>query len=352
MDPTMRHKPYRAFLGTVGCALITTLAVGTAAAQDPPAPDPAAPPPGAPAFSVQPSGPDGPGGRDYFIYDLAPGEQFGDTVAVSNLGDEPVRFALYATDAFNTEDGAGFTLLREEEDPVDVGSWIRLAAEEYVVPPGSRIDVPFSITVPDDATPGDHAGAIVAQPLVEAPAAGDDGLSFDVRFRIGARVYLRVDRPLQPELRITQLDVRQDQGLGPTSGSLRVEYVVRNTGNVRLTPTANLRVTGPLGLTLRTLERRELPELLPGGEVTIAETATGLPLLGRLHAELDVTAEGADVQRTTGAWAVPWSLVVVVGLVLVGWRVRRRRRSRPRRGGGDGGATDRRRDRDDERVTV
>jgi len=34
-------------------------------------------------FAVQPSGPNGPGGRDYFVYTLKVGEVYGDTVAIS-----------------------------------------------------------------------------------------------------------------------------------------------------------------------------------------------------------------------------------------------------------------------------
>lgn len=316
-------------------ALVAVAAAGAlpALAQESPPAGPPAPVDEAPPFAVQPSGPNGPGGRDYFIYDLAPGEVFGDTVAVSNLGDEPIRFVLYATDAFNTSDSAAFTLLREEEEPTDVGSWIQLAAPEYEVPAGQRIDVPFSVSVPRDASPGDHVGAIVAQPVTASPQPGEDELSFDIRFRIGARVYLRVEGPVEPRLRVTQLQLDHEQGIAPTSGSTGIEYVVRNDGNVRLTPTAELRITGPFGITVREFRPRELPELLPGGEVTIAENADGLPLLGRLHAELDVVADGTTARASAATWAVPWALAGPLAVVAALWWWRRRRR-RAARGGG------------------
>ena len=148
-------------------------------------------------FAVQPSGPDGPGLRDWFIYTLDPGAVFGDTVAISNLSDHSIRFSILPTDAVSVPESAGFAALRDDEVPTDVGTWIQLAADEYTVEPNSRIDVPFSITVPEDAEPGDHAGAILA---FDADAASIDpnsaeGISFDVRQRLGARRLRPGERP-------------------------------------------------------------------------------------------------------------------------------------------------------------
>src|SRR5688500_11708828 len=141
-------------------------------------------------FAVQPSGPDGPGSRDWFTYTLDPGEVFGDVVAVSNLGDEPKTFHIYATDAASVADVGGFTAIRDDEKAVDVGTWIELGVEEYTVDPGKRVDVPFRVTVPEDAEPGDHAGAILAIDTADLDPDDEDGISLDVVQRLGARVYV------------------------------------------------------------------------------------------------------------------------------------------------------------------
>lgn len=285
-------------------------------------------------FAVQPSSPDGPGGRDYFVYTLSPGQTFGDTVAVSNFSDQPVTFLLYPTDAFNTEGEAAFALLREEEEPTDVGTWIELAADQYTIEPQSTANIPFSITVPPDASPGDHAGAIVAQP-VPTPGQPTEGFSFEVRQRIGARVYARVDGPIDPSLRIDQLSFDYERPVNPlTGGDALVSYQVSNTGNVRLSSTSVLKITGPFGITVKELPARELPELLPGSDVIVTETINDLPQLGRLTAEVEVTARVEDEQTkaSTSVWAIPWllllALVLIAGLV-VAWLRRRRSASTP-----------------------
>ena len=282
------------------------------------------------SFAVQPSGPSGPGGRDYFIYTLGAGEVFGDVVAVSNVGTETATFVIYATDAINTSDGS-FTLLREEEKPTDVGSWLELGATQYTVKPGERVDIPFSITVPADATPGDHAGAIAAQ-KVNDPTLPDDGVSLEVRLRVGARIYVRVDGLLSPSIAVENLHVDYDVPVNPF-GSRRaiINYVLTNTGNVRLAPTAKLGLSGIFGLGEHQLPDRQIPELLPGSSIEITETVLDVKPYVRLTATLNISApdDGVDVNATVREWAVSLGLLIgmaalfvilVVGIV---WRRRR-----------------------------
>ena len=282
------------------------------------------------SFAVQPSGPSGPGGRDYFIYTLGAGEVFGDVVAVSNVGTETATFVIYATDAINTSDGS-FTLLREEDKPTDVGSWIELGATQYTVNPGERVDIPFSITVPADATPGDHAGAIAAQ-KVNDPTLPDDGVSLEVRLRVGARIYVRVDGLLSPSIAVENLNVDYDVPVNPFGSSRAIiNYVLTNTGNVRLAPTAKLGLSGIFGLGEQQLPDRQIPELLPGSSIEITETVLDVTPYIRLTATLNISApaDGVDVNATVKEWAVSLGLLIgiaalfvilVVGIV---WRRRR-----------------------------
>lgn len=305
---------------------IGLLGAGAAGAQDaqPDGSSPATAPADA-GFAVQPSGPDGPGSRDWFTYTLDPGAVFGDTVAISNLSDHPIHFAIFPTDAVSVADTAGFAALRDDEAPVDVGTWIRLSAGDYTVEPGKRIDVPFSITVPEDAEPGDHAGAILAVDTEEGsfdPASAPEGLSFNVRHRMGARVYVRVGGTVAPALRIQDLAVQRD------GGTATVTWDVRNSGNTRVAPSAEVRITGLFGRTVRTVPAQQLPELLPGANYVGASIVSGLPSLEPLSAHLVVTGEGARTERSKQFAGYPWLLIAVV-LVLVGalviWRWRRRR---------------------------
>jgi hypothetical protein len=300
-------------------------------------PEPAAnttlPPADHGTFAVQPSGPNGPGGRDYFIYTLKPGDTYGDTVGISNFSDHAVTYAIYATDALNTRDG-GLTLLRPEQKPVDVGTWVQTGVTQYTVEAGQRADVPFKVTVPADATPGDHVGAIVAQPIPDSAAKPAETPSVDVSLRIGARVYVRVSGPINASLSVSKFSMRYDTPASPFSGRKAViTYTVTNTGNIRLSPLATLRVAGILGLGGRKVPERKIPELLPGSSLEISESVSGVRPYGRLTAALKLAApnDGVTVRRGIDVWTVPWLGLVVLALVvgaLVFWFVRRRRRRR------------------------
>ena len=148
-------------------------------------------------FSVQPSGPKGPTGRNHFIYDVAPGSTLFDYVGVTNLSDRPLTFQVYATDAFTTVDGA-FSLLPANQEPTDVGSWTRVEQQSVTVKPGKRADIRFEITVPTNATPGDHIGGVIA--AVRQSGVTADGQQVQVDRRVAARVYLRVTGDVAPAL--------------------------------------------------------------------------------------------------------------------------------------------------------
>jgi hypothetical protein len=281
-------------------------------------------------FAVQPSGPNGPGERDWFVYTLNPGDTWGDTVAISNLSDRPMRFFIYSTDGLTIDGTGGFSALRDDVAPVDVGSWVHLAANEYLVEPGMRIDVPFSVTVPDDAEPGDHAGVILAVDADDGsidPSTAGEGVSFDVRRRIGARIYVRVNGEFTPALRIDELDVQQN------GDAATVTWQISNTGNLRLNPTAEVRVTGLFGRTVATLPAQQLAEMLPGSNLVGGTAVADLPGFEPLTAHLVVRAEGVEVERSRTFRPFPWAVFggLLLALLALGWFLRSRyRRRHPR----------------------
>ena len=269
-------------------------------------------------WAVQPSSKEGPTGRNYFVYDLAPGDRVTDYVGISNLGDEPMTFSVYGTDAFTTTDGS-FALLPASDKPTDVGSWINFAQGRYTVQPGQRLDIPFRLTVPANATPGDHAGGVIgALAQIETDA---DGQRINVDRRIAARVYLRVAGELNPAVAVESVDLRYDNPLNPVGGGEAViVYQVRNTGNVRIGGTGTVTISGPFGWELARTTPGDLPELLPGGTITVTERITGVLPAMRLTAEVELDPRAGDqrlepVVRASGVWAPPW---VLVGLVLIG----------------------------------
>lgn len=292
-------------------------------------------------WGVVPSSPNGPDGRSAFTYTLDPGGEVADMVGVVNYTESPLPLRVYASDATRGGDG-GFDLLPGSRDSADVGAWARLAEEVVTVPPRSRVDVPFRITVPRDATPGDHAGGIVASLHTEGETA-DGAVSVDRR--VGARIYVRITGTLDPSLAVTDLRASFHGSPLGLPGEIRVRYVVRNNGNLRLVGRPSLRVRGPFGVAERHVSGARLAELRPGDSVEVSTVLTGVWQLGRVSVGITVSPEASGDQElrprpaaataSTGLWAVPWVPLVVIALVAVvatwRWRRRRARHRGPRR---------------------
>ncbi|WP_326551734.1 WxL protein peptidoglycan domain-containing protein [Micromonospora sp. NBC_01813] len=290
---------------------------------------------GAVTWAVQPSGPDGPTGRNYFVHDLAPGAEITDYVGISNLGDRDQTFTVYGTDGFLTDDGA-FALLPADQPATDVGTWIHFDQQEYAIPAGERLDIPFRLVVPANATPGDHTGGVIGS--VAQLRTDANGQQINVDQRVAARIYLRVDGPVRPAISVESMSIAYDNPVNPLGdGDAVVTYQVRNTGNIRIGGTGAVLLDGPFGWNLARTDPVDLPELLPGSVFTVTERITGVPPALRLTGTVDLAPVTVDealppVTRTASVWAPPWLLLAAI-VALAGWlgvrRWRSRRRSAP-----------------------
>ncbi|MFH8288954.1 hypothetical protein [Streptomyces sp. NPDC018059] len=241
---------------------------------------------GSPAWSVAPSTGSGTrpakDGRPAFYAEGAPGAVLQDTVAVTNPGPKPRTVSLRGADA-----GA--------DNGKDTGAWIRFAQRQVKVPPRTRAEVPFTVTVPEDAVPGDHPGVIVAS---------GGGRT------VGVRLHLRVGGSTLPALTVERVRIDRDAG--------RITYDLVNRGNTVLKPKLAVHADGVFG-TLLDRPARPLPvELLPGRRVSLSEPWPNAPALDVADVRLTATATAPGGTRararardtaTASARFVPWGAV-------------------------------------------
>jgi hypothetical protein len=312
----------------VGSPILSSRSAGTPPEPAPDEPTPADPAPGGSAgveivqsWTLAPAS-DGQGGsRPYLEYQVAPGTSVTDEVVLYNFSNVPMQFRVYATDAFNNEDGQ-FDLLPGDQIPADAGSWVRVAQESITLLPGTQATIPVVITVPLDAAPGDHAGAIVAASV--ATTDNGDGQVINVERRTGTRLYLQVAGPLSPVLAITEVEADYPRAINPFSAPLEVRFTVENRGNVRLGGVPMVTVSGPLGLGRRTVELPPMPELLPGESTEVVGTV-GAPALLFLTTKVDIDPVGSaalgDIATTSGTdrvFAPPVLLLLLALAALFG----------------------------------
>lgn len=290
----------------VGGATLATAAVllCPAAAAARPAAAPA--PPGwsaapAPADGAAPGAPD----RPFFYLEGAPGTVLADRLSLSNPTGRALSVRLRGS-------GSG------------AGAWIAAASKEVRIPPHTRAGVPFTVTVPRDAAPGDRSGTLLATGVGKGAGAGR---------RTSVPLHLRVTGPVVSALTVEKVSVRR------AGGAALIRYTLVNRGTTVLRPRIAVRADGLFGPLLRRAARTRPPALAPGRAVDLTETWSGSPALDAVEVRLTATAaDGAHDAATASYTAAPWGVLAAPLPLLAagagGLVVLRRRR----RGAGPGGS--------------
>ncbi|GGR30846.1 DUF916 domain-containing protein [Streptomyces roseolus] len=230
------------------------------------------------------------GERPYYVLTADPGATLRDKVTVANRTAAPLTFRIYGADAYNTERDGGFAVRTLKEEQTGAGAWIEPERTTATVPPRSAVTVPFTLTVPADADPGDQPGPLVALDERIAPAGG--GVAMGVQRAVAARVHLKVSGPAVPALAVEDVTLEQD----------------------------------------RPLVDRVPAELLPRQKIRLTERWTGSPQLDRGEVTLTATAKDVRESAAVSFLAMPWlaAAALAAGAAggLAGWRIRRRRARR------------------------
>lgn len=303
--------------------------------------DDATPDAGASATSVgvatRPAGTDGrPDGRTRFEYAADPGQSVTDQVLVGNTGTQRQDFTVYATDAYNAS-GGEFSLLATADSPRAVGAWVRFEnAQEriqFTLDPQEVRLLTFTVAFPADATPGDHAGGIVASVV-------EEGSQVSVDRRVATALFARVSGDLQPRLTLASFDATyQGDWWNPLAGTLKVLYTVDNPGNVALAANVSMTAVTWFGIPASEVQGGGVPVLLPGNSATYEFDLTGVGQWGYLNPSAKLVpfsdAQNAAMQvavaavsRDTVVIAVPWTILILAGataaiVTLLRWRRRR-----------------------------
>lgn len=275
--------------------------------------------------------------RSRFSYQVDPGQHLDDFYLLRNTGTTAQTMKVFATDAFNTPSGE-FSLLDTQAAPTDVGTWVTFSGGQHSIEvplaAGESRVISFRLSVPADATPGDHAGGVVI-----SVAAGQGNIVVDRR--VATRLYVRVKGALQASLTVSNIAAAYVPSLNPFSGTTTVRFTLRNNGNVALGANAVVDVKSYFGVSVSSLIRSTVLEMLPRTTRVVSVDVPGVPQIGYLapHVNL-VPTVAADAlnpgqlrttDRVTNLFVMPWWLLIILLGGLTVWviaRLRRRANSR------------------------
>ncbi|MER5622035.1 peptidase [Streptosporangium sp. NPDC002544] len=276
----------------------------------------------------------------YIIDHLAPGTVIHRRVEVFNTTGSPKQLSIYTAAAQIRDRKFQFAA---DHTANELSTWTTLDQHEVILAPQGRSAVTATITVPDDAAPGERYAMIWAETAKAAPPGG--GVA-QIN-RVGIRLYLDVGRgnPPASDFTIDSLTAQRSP-----AGQQIVLAQVHNTGGRALDLSGDLKLTNDSGsLSAGPFKVQTGTTLAPGdtGSVTAAlsEQVPDGPWRARIRLESGLTKRTAEATiqfpATGTAQAVKaemdmihYPTVALVGVVLAALAaitfllIRRKRRSR------------------------
>jgi len=281
-------------------------------------------------------------GRPFFNWSATPGAHFTDHVAIVNFGVTPVALRVFVTNAVSTTNGAtGF--LASGKSVGGPSDWVTISyphnSSLMHLAPRTTVVLKITVTVPKNAPPGDHVGAVIAA-LTSVIRSKNHAKVHFVQ-QVADRIVTRIAGKLRPSLVVTGMYVVYHDPINPfATAPAKVTFIVKNAGNALLGGKAYVSVQGTLGSTATAASPVVVPILLPGGSDHISATVNGVYpefwMTAKVTIDPLVVTGQYDPGITNylgqaGFFAIPWIpfgifVIVVVGAVATWLRRRRRRR--------------------------
>jgi len=222
------------------------------------------------------------------------------------------------------EDGTPKIILKDEgANPYSVKGWISPPAQLQLAPHEVKA-TPVTITAPANAAPGGHYGII--RFTATAPELHGTGVALTAS--LGALVLITVNGPVKESLSVAQLSASHNGKSGSLFESAPITFTTRlkNSGNIHEQPVGQIVIKDMFGkkiagVNVNSPPRNILPQSIRKFTSPLDSTVIGnKKLFGHYSADLSVTY-GAKKQIATahmGFWVIPYRLIIVIIVVLVG----------------------------------
>src|SRR5829696_3041283 len=172
---------------------------------------------------------------------------------------QPVRIVASLNDWTIDRDGQ-VKFERANTLPNSASPWLIYSPAETTVVPGNSHAIRVTISVPKDATPGDHLTALIVEQRPDNIKLNQNRRQMVIRYRMAAVFYIKV-----PQL-------RRQGSLESLRAEANAEQVVvtpllKNSGNSVIRPLTSLKVTDSSGVAVAELSQKESLPLLGGAEL-------------------------------------------------------------------------------------
>jgi hypothetical protein len=235
----------------------------------------------------------------FFLLDAGPGSTVTQSFRVNNPNGHPVTVAVEAVDAITGEQ-TGVELGKPGSAKALISRWVVVSTPEVTLAPATYRDIPFTVHVPVNATPGQYlAGVSASVPLSAADAAaakapsGQAGFSMAIRFQRSIAVEIDVPGARAPRLQVSSVEPEA------TPGAVNLGVHMANVGNAFAHGSGVIRVADT-----NTDVSFKIDTFVAGTSIVYPVQWTKTVVPGTHHVEVDLTYE--DGRRTS------WTGTVVI----------------------------------------
>ncbi|MCA1823139.1 MAG: hypothetical protein ABR520_02210 [Mycobacteriales bacterium] len=257
-------------------------------------------------------------GSFFELGSVAPGRSVVLLLEARNVDPEPHAVRLFGADAEPSR-GGGFAFAQRTAAQRDVGAWLRVAPTTLRLAGTARATVRATVTVPVNATPGEHVGGVLAEPLEPARPG------IRVQTRVAVALYLTTGGTARPAVTIDKVRLRH------TDHTTCAEVVYRNTGNTVVDPEVTAEYDGWLAKR-RVVTQRHAGGVRPGDTLSVRLPCFPKTPPGPGKVKVTIRYPGGQQTEDVATGRYPWWLWLVIAvplallLLLLLWRRRRRDR--------------------------
>jgi P pilus assembly chaperone PapD len=177
----------------------------------------------------------------------------------TNENSQPVRIVASLNDWTIDREGQ-VSFERANTFPNSASSWLIYSPAETTVTPGNLHAIRVTISVPKDATPGDHLTALIVEQRPDNIKLSENRRQVVIRYRMAAVFYIKVPQlRRQGSLESLRAETKDDQ--------IVVTPLLKNSGNSVVRPLTSLKVTDKAGVSVAELPAKESLPLLGGAEL-------------------------------------------------------------------------------------
>jgi hypothetical protein len=172
---------------------------------------------------------------------------------------QPVRIVASLND-WTIDRNGEVQFARANTLPNSASPWLIYSPAETTVIPGNLHAIRVTVSVPKDATPGDHLSALIIEQRPDNIRLNENRRQMVIRYRMAAVFYIKVPQLRRAgSLESLRAEAMQDQVV--------VTPLLKNAGNSVIRPLTSLKVTDSAGVSVAELPQKESLPLLGGAEL-------------------------------------------------------------------------------------